>query len=110
MSQTKPGILPVLPWVSVENPPSPESVVLIARKSGYIACDWEYMTAQYRPEFRPRNPWVTVAGDAITDSGNPPMFWRSPPASPTGSPAEVAMDALNPPLDPSGTPGCNLDW
>lgn len=110
MSNNTHGLFPVLPWVPVDIPPSSDSVVLIARKSGYIACDWELMTAQYRPDFRPKNPWVTVAGDAITDSGHPVMYWRSPPALPTGPQSDPVMPASNSPVDPSSPPECNLNW
>lgn len=63
------------PWRPVSKPPPVRVVVLIARKSGYITAEWEIMSAVYDPEYRPRNPWLTIGGDGISDSGDKPAFW-----------------------------------
>lgn len=70
------------PWKSVSSPPPTDTVVVIARYSGYTSAQWEYMSAIYDPEYRPKSPWLTLGRDAVTDSGREPMYWRMPPTAP----------------------------
>ena len=57
--------------------PCSDRPVLALRRSGYTCAEFEVLTARYMPNYRPQNPWQTIGCDAVTDSGEPVLAWRS---------------------------------
>lgn len=65
-----------IPWRSCElQKPQPRVPILMRRESGYSTHSLEYVTGTYDPEFRPKQPWLTVGGDSLRDSGHLPLAW-----------------------------------
>ena len=59
-----------------ERLPGNDKPVLIIRDSGVITCKFEICTAKYMPDFRPRNPWLDLGNQPLSDSGSQPLAWR----------------------------------
>ncbi len=38
---------------------------------------FEVLSAQFAPLYRPRNPWITLQNDPVTDSGSNILGWRA---------------------------------
>lgn len=65
------GFVPV-----TEKLPESEAPVLAIRRSGYVPCDYELLTARHQPDYRPTSPWRTLSGNSVHDSGEPILGWR----------------------------------
>lgn len=65
------GFIPV-----TERQPETEAPVLAIRRSGYVCCDFDVLTARYQPNYRPKSPWRDISGDSVRDSGEPILGWR----------------------------------
>lgn len=53
--------------------------VIVGCKSGYHGIDLVLVTAMKAPTFRPHNPWINEASDALSDSGYEPIGWAPMP-------------------------------
>lgn len=56
-----------------------DTPILAIRLSGYTTSKYEILTVKYDPEYRPKQPWITLANDSVTDSGGAILGWRSIP-------------------------------
>ena len=76
---SKPAAIPAGFTPVSEALPSSDEPVLVLRKSGYISCRFEILTARYMPDYRPLSPWQDISNDSITDSGSDALAWRYMP-------------------------------
>lgn len=60
-----------------ESLPTNDRPVLAIRRSGYITAKFEVITARYQPQHRPRAPWQDISGDAVTETGEDVLGWRT---------------------------------
>jgi len=68
--------------------------LLVARPSGYLGIDWEYLTAEWDPTYK---GWVDVGNCRLTDSGVDPQFWThlpDPPPKPPVGPGDKRCSHL----------------
>lgn len=67
-------------FISVEaGLPDHDRPVLAIRKSGYITCQFEILTARYMLTYRPNSPWRDISNDAVSDTGDQILGWREMP-------------------------------
>ncbi|AXK43826.1 hypothetical protein [Erythrobacter aureus] len=63
-------------YTSVEDAlPKDDHPVLAIRESGYLSCEFEIITAMYRPDYRPKSPWRDITGDSVNDTGSGILGW-----------------------------------
>jgi hypothetical protein len=63
----------------IETAPRDGTYVILFGPSGHIGTPLRAEVCNYDAVYRPRNPWVTHAGDAFTDGGEAPTFWMPLP-------------------------------
>lgn len=69
-------------WTStlVESTTPRKRFLLVARLSGYVLTEWDYITAQYDPDYK---GWVDPSNTCLTDSGSDPLYWTELPERPS---------------------------
>lgn len=65
-------------WRHINEAPH-NQFVLVARRSGYMCLDWEYVTAQLTAGWHDR--WDDVSGDMVEPQ---PLYWQPLPEAPEG--------------------------
>lgn len=57
---------------------APHGIYVVLRgESGYIGTPYRLLVARHDVEFRPKQPWVTYAGDSVTDDGEMPTHFAT---------------------------------
>ena len=63
----------MIKWITVEDCPRDNEIVVVKCKSGYGPNDYVFKTARYQPTYRPLDPWQSEAGNALSDGGLTPF-------------------------------------
>lgn len=67
-------------FISVdEQLPPTGNPVLAIRESGTVTARFEILTAKFDLAYRPRNPWIDLGNDPVTNSGSKILGWRQAP-------------------------------
>lgn len=73
-----PSADPPLPfgWTPVSDAcPFHDKPVMAIRRSDYLSCQFEIITARYQPDYRPNSPWRMLCNNAVGDSGAHILGW-----------------------------------
>jgi hypothetical protein len=59
----------------METAPLDGTYILLFGPSGYRGTPLRCEVCRWDPVYRPRNPWLTYAGNGFSDTGEPPVGW-----------------------------------